>query len=124
MLYFTTSDSPHPYRPDANGPMRHAWWFRADGDVIGVIEETEDGYRGRLFGPGGKDDAPRLRTGEASFRSSVIEHLTVQALILAGKERSADALKLDADDIKDVDTGRPTIEGMPAWDWIQGMTQR
>lgn len=123
MLHFTTSDSPHPYGP-RNGPMRHAWWFRADGDVIGVIEETEDGYRGRLFGPGGKDGTPRLSTRENAFRSSVVEYLTVHALILAGKERSADALKLDPEDIKDVATGYPTIEGMPAWDWIQGTTQR
>jgi hypothetical protein len=118
MEHFTTSDNRHVVGP-RTGPLHNAWFFLADGEAIGEIEETERGYKGRLYGTGGREAYPRLTTTEASFRSAIEEHLIRKALIFMAKDRGVD---VQPSDIDEVETGYPTISGMPAGEWIDAMT--
>ncbi len=111
MKYFDTSNG-HIHGP-RTGPWRHAWWFRADGEHIGEIRETQTGYEGELHGQ------PPVFVPEMPFRSAVLENLIRQALI---REAGKHDIKLLPADITGVESGYPEIDGMPAYQWLYDMT--
>lgn len=119
-MHFTTSDEERLIGWH-KGPLRSSWAFLADGKEIGeVYEGGTGGYLGRLYAPGGRDVIAAYTTPEMDSRSAVIDRLIRVVLVRLAKEKGLDTLRHE--DIDDVATGYPTIDGMSAYQWIDAMT--
>lgn len=107
-MYFTTSDP---------RPLPGAWWAQEwdltlDGKPVGVITETERGYRGRLTVPEHTDVPEQVGR-------SIVVGLMIRTHLVRTAARSHITLRLD--DITAAETGRPEIDSMPADEWLDAM---
>lgn len=78
MTHVTVTDHPINYRPGPGGLMP-TWGVTVNGQRVGTVWETMDGYAGHIEGTNASGDTRSYTCPEKPFRQAVIDGLAEMA---------------------------------------------